>query len=171
MTCQWPWVHGSDPLGWGRRRYSYQWCSLRRLRAVFITNRTLKDIFLPLAQRHNWDITGHKYGLRATCFHLNLTQIKISWIHVTLFKKSEDKVRRRWKDGNFASTGLEQVEGINKGAKHANLCQRHTLQKPAPENWRRFLAPVFHGSCKISGARNQHGRITFYFAIHPTYVK
>ena len=37
------------------------------------------------------------------------------------------------------------------------LCQRHMLQKPAPENWRRFLAPVFHASCKISGARNQHG--------------
>ena len=36
---------------------------------------------------------------------------------------------------------------------------RNRRQKPAPENWRRFLAPVFHVSCKISGARNQHGRI------------
>ena len=59
------------------------------------------------------------------------------------------------------------------------LCWWHTLQKPAPEtgvrNWRRFPAPVFHASCKISGARNQHGRIksnqTFYLAIRPTQVK
>ena len=52
---------------------------------------------------------------------------------------------------------------------------RNRRQKPAPENWRRFLAPVFHASCKISGARNQHGRIksnqTFYLAIRPTHVK
>jgi len=39
------------------------------------------------------------------------------------------------------------------------LCQIHTLQKPAPENWRRFLAPVFHASCKISGARNKHRHV------------
>jgi len=55
------------------------------------------------------------------------------------------------------------------------LCPWHTLQKPAPENWRRFLAAVFHASCKISGARNQHGRIksnhTFYLPIRPTHVK
>jgi len=25
-----------------------------------------------------------------------------------------------------------------------------------PENWRRFLAPVFRAICKISGARNKH---------------
>jgi len=52
---------------------------------------------------------------------------------------------------------------------------RNRRQKPPPENWRRFLAPVFHASCKISGARNQHGRIksnqTFYLAIRPTHVK
>jgi len=52
---------------------------------------------------------------------------------------------------------------------------RNWRQKLAPENWRRFLAPVFHASCKISGARNQHGRIksnqTFYLAIRSTYVK
>ena len=52
---------------------------------------------------------------------------------------------------------------------------RNLRQKPAPENWRRFLAPVFHASCKISGARNQHGRIksnqTFYLAVRRTHVK
>jgi len=45
----------------------------------------------------------------------------------------------------------------------------------APEAGARKLAPVFHARCKISGARNQHGRIksnqTFYFAIRPTHVK
>jgi len=55
------------------------------------------------------------------------------------------------------------------------VCQWHTLLKPAPENWRRFLVPVFHASCKISGTRNQHGRIksnqTFCLAIRPTHVK
>jgi len=55
------------------------------------------------------------------------------------------------------------------------LCPWHTLQKLAPENRRRFLAPVFHASCKISGTRNRHGRIkisqTFYLAIRPTHVK
>jgi len=53
------------------------------------------------------------------------------------------------------------------------------LMTHAPEtgarNWRWFLTPVFHASCKISGARNQHGRIksnqTFYLAIRPTRVK
>ena len=52
---------------------------------------------------------------------------------------------------------------------------RNRRQKPAQENWRRFLASVFHTSCKISGARNQHGGIksnqTFYLAIGQTHVK
>ena len=64
-------------------------------------------------------------------------------------------MRQLWR---YALHGKQQP-GCAKVVTVTTLCRWHTLQKPAPENWRRFLALVFHASCKISGARNQHGRI------------
>jgi len=68
-----------------------------------------------------------------------------------------------------------QFENITAISYADDTRSRNRRQKLAPENWRRFLAPVFHASFKIFGARNQHGRIksneTFYMAIRPTHVK
>jgi len=79
--------------------------------------------------------------------------------------------------------------GLSTGTIHIHHCHLLLLLTPkadihftilmlmthAPETGARKLAPVFHASCKISGARKQHGQIksnqTFYLAIRPTHVK
>jgi len=73
----------------------------------------------------------------------------------------------------FPGSHMQHIADLHSNAHDTR--SRNRRQKPAPENCRRFLASVFHASCKISGARNQHGRIksnqTFYLAIRPTDVK